>query len=265
MMWVVSLRVNKNIMSNYELFRGLHEPGNPFLLGNSWNVYSAKLFEKNGFKAIGTSSAAIANSVGYDDGEMIPFTELLFIVGRILSQIQVPLSVDMETGYGSDVTTVIKNIEKFQAIGVAGINLEDSEKRHQLPSAVFSKKLDAIKSHLDKNNLPIFINVRTDAFLFGVSSALTVTLERIRDYENAGADGIFVPLVSDVTDIMNITTSTALPVNVLSVPALPSFETLAGLGVARVSLGSSAFRATYGHFETLIKTVVDEKSVKALY
>ena len=252
-------------MSNYELFTSLHKRGNPLLLGNAWNVPTAKLFEKNGYRAIGTSSLAIANSLGYEDGEKIPFDQLFIVVERILAHITVPLSVDMEAGYGPGIGDILKNLEKIHDAGVVGINLEDSEQGQLLPKDHFSKKLLTIKNHLVKNNRKIFINARTDAYLLNDASALETTLERVRAYENAGADGIFVPFIKEKDDIVNITETTTLPLNVLSMPGLASFDSLTQWGVSRISLGSTAFRATYRNFENLIKTVVTEKSTSALF
>ena len=104
-------------MSNYELFTSMHKRGNPLLLGNAWNVPTAKLFEKNGYRAIGTSSLAIANSLGYEDGEKIPFDQLFIVVERILAHITVPLSVDMEAGYGPGIGDILKNLEKIHDAG----------------------------------------------------------------------------------------------------------------------------------------------------
>jgi len=243
----------------------MHKRGDPLLLGNAWNVPTAKLFEKNGYRAIGTSSLAIANSLGYEDGENIPFEQLLIVVERIQAHVSVPLSVDMEAGYGPDIGNILKNLERIHRAGVVGINLEDSEQGKLLPKDQFSKKLTTIRNHLLKNNMKIFINARTDAFLLNDASALETTLERVRAYENAGADGIFVPFIKAKDDIQTLTAATALPLNVLSVPGLPSFDSLAQWGVSRISLGSTAFRATYRHFENLIKTIASEKSTSALF
>ena len=252
-------------MTKHEIFAGMHQRGNPLLLGNAWNVSSAKLFEKNGYKAIGTSSAAIANSLGYEDGQNIPFNLLLIVVERILADIHVPLSVDMEAGYGHHINEILEHLKKLHDAGVVGINLEDSEKGHLLPINQFTKKLEAIKNDLLKNSMKIFINARTDAFLLGESSPLEKTLDRISLYEDAGADGIFVPFVREKNDIVSITAATRLPLNVLCVPGLPSFEILAGWGVSRISLGSTAFRATYRNFESIIKMVAADKSVSSLF
>jgi 2-methylisocitrate lyase-like PEP mutase family enzyme len=252
-------------MSQFETFRGLHKKGDPLLLGNAWNVHTAKLFESNGYKAIGTSSAAIANSLGYEDGEKIPFAELFFMVERILANVSIPVSVDLEAGFGRDAKTITANIKKLHDAGVAGINLEDTADRQLLPVDEFSKKLYSIKNELARSNANIFINLRTDAFLLNLPSAPAITLERIKAYENAGADGIFVPFALGQEDIQTITAATALPVNILCVPGLPRFDILAGWGVRRISLGSTAYRAVIAYFGKLIKNIMEEKSVSPLF
>ena len=114
------------MMSLFEKFVELHLSESPLILGNVWNVQSAKIFEKLKFKAIGTSSAAIANSLGYEDGENISFEEYFYIVKRISENTSLPLSVDIESGYSDDVDVILSNIIKLVEIGVVGINIEDS-------------------------------------------------------------------------------------------------------------------------------------------
>jgi 2-methylisocitrate lyase-like PEP mutase family enzyme len=256
-------------MTRYETFVHLHQKGKPILLGNAWDAASARLLESNGLEAIGTSSAAIANIFGYGDGEEISFRELLVMVERIFASIQVPLSVDMEKGYGEDTGTIISNIEKLIETGAVGINIEDSSpvkgSGELVAQEIFSRKLTAIKDHLEKNNLKLFINARTDAYLVNVPSPFDTTIERIKWYENAGADGIFVPFVTEIETIRKITAATKLPVNVLSAPGLPSLDALSEAGVSRVSLGSSLFRATYRHAERMIQQVVKDRAVRSLF
>ncbi len=252
-------------MNNYEIFYQLHQQNKPLIVANAWNVKSAQLLEKNGFKAIATSSAAIANSLGYEDGEKISFSELFFVVQRIAASINIPLSVDMETGYSNNISEVISNIEKLVGIGVVGINIEDSRGKELTPVDLFSEKLSSIKNHLIKNNMQLFLNARTDSFLLNLPSALEITLERIKRYEDAGADGIFVPFVTEKDAIKKITAATALPVNVLCTPHLPSFETLAECGVRRISMGSFLFKAHYNHLETLIKNMNAQQSFSPLF
>ena len=116
-----------------------------------------------------------------------------------------------------------------------------------------------------KKNMKIFVNARTDAFLLKLLSAIDITTERVKVYENAGADGIFVPFIIDEDSIKKVTTATSLPVNVLSTPGLPSFDRLTELGVRRISMGSSMFRSVYGHAETLIKNISRRKTFSPLF
>jgi len=256
-------------MNKYEIFDQLHRQDEPLLLGNAWNAYSAQLFEKNGYKAIGTSSAAVAISMGFEDGEKISFDDLFFVVEKILASVSIPLSVDMEGGYGKDIDTIISNIERLYQAGVVGINIEDSAfikgKQEMLPVDIFSKKISAIKNHLTGHNMKMFVNARTDAFLLKLLSSFEITLERVEAYENAGADGIFVPFIIEEASIRKITSATSLPINVLSTPGLPSFDVLTDLGVHRISMGSFLFKSAYNHVETLIKNISRRKTFSPLF
>src|ERR1700749_2163619 len=114
-------------MSDVQKFRALHHESQPLIIANAWNAQSAQLIEKSGFKAIGTSSGAISSSMGYPDGEKIPFNELLYIVGRIKASTTIPLSVDMERGYSDDLDELNANIQTLIELGIAGINIEDAQ------------------------------------------------------------------------------------------------------------------------------------------
>ena len=255
-------------MNAYETFLQLHHQASPVLIGNVWDATSAKVFERNGFKALATSSSAIARSMGYEDGENIPFDLLVQIVERIINSIHIPLSVDMERGYGTDVSQIIKNIERLYDLGVVGFNIEDSnknEKLYLLPSDEFQNILASITNHLAKKNMLMFINARTDAFLLKIPSPLLETLERIRAYENAGATGIFVPFISDKNEIKKVTSATKLPVNVLCMPQLPGFNELAELGVKRISMGGAIQISATSSIETTIQTILQQQSFKSLY
>src|SRR5689334_23008426 len=176
-------------MTNYQRFAHLHQQEKPFLLGNAWDTHSAKLFEKAGYEAVGTSSMAVAATLGYDDGEKISFAELLFVVERIIRAISIPLTVDLERGYGRNTAEVIGNIEKLHDIGVVGVNLEDSipgdgqKQLLSLPAA--AEKIAAIKNQLARSNRHLFINARTDAYALKLPDALERTLERTRIYEQS--------------------------------------------------------------------------------
>ena len=177
-------------MSSFDTFTQLHQKSAPFLLGNIWDVKSAQIFEASGYKAIGISSQAVSNSQGYEDGEKLPFDNLLELAERVVEVVRIPFSVDMEAGYSRTISGIIRNIDKLHDAGVAGINLEDTIAGKLQSADEFQKTLSAITDHISSRNLKLFLNIRTDGFLLGMPTALTETLTRIKSYENAGADGI---------------------------------------------------------------------------
>jgi 2-methylisocitrate lyase-like PEP mutase family enzyme len=247
-------------MNKYEKFLQLHHQKDPFIIGNAWNAKSARIIENNGYEAIATSSGAIADSLGYPDGEKIPFSELLYVVQRILSSVSIPVSVDLERGYADDLSQLNQNIQKLVDIGVVGINLEDAQGEE-----IYLKKLSSIKSYLTKNNLQLFINARTDGFLQKLEFPLERTLERAKLYKDAGADGLFVTGVSDIELVREITSSVTLPVNVVAVPNLSSVEVLAKSGVKRISMAVLLYKATYNELEKKVGNIKKEQSFAPLY
>jgi 2-methylisocitrate lyase-like PEP mutase family enzyme len=247
-------------MNHYEKFLQLHQQETAFLLANAWNVKSAQLIEKAGFNAIATSSGAIANALGYEDGEKMPFTELLYIIQRIKASTTIPLTVDMERGYSDDLNVLQDNIQKLLDIGVSGINIEDSQGEE-----VYLRKLESIKNHLSKTNQKLFINARTDGFLQKLSSPLETTLKRATLYKNAGADGLFVPGVTDVDLIKEITWDTTLPVNVVATPNLFDIKTLEKNGVKRISMAGFLYGATYKQLGKISEAIVVENSMEHLF
>jgi len=245
-------------MQNFETFVQLHQQQTPLLLGNIWNVQSAKMFEAAGYKAIGTSSMAVANAFGYDDGEQIPFTILLQLAKRVVETVKIPFTVDIEGGFSRNTATIIDNIQKLHDAGVVGINIEDTivgSTRSLLPVTTFEKTLAAISDSLSRNNSRIFINVRTDGFLLGMPTALAETIHRIKRYEATGINGVFVPCITNSNDIKQVVQSTALPINVMSMPALPTFNELTALGVKRISMGAFFYEKVYKNAATLAQTV----------
>lgn len=254
-------------MNTFETFSQLHQNPTPFLLGNIWDVNSAKLFEANGYKAIGVSSQALANSWGYEDGENLPFEILLQLAKRVVEVVNIPFSVDLEGGYSRTIAGVITNINKLHDAGVAGINLEDTiagATRNLLPVDEFQKILAAIADHINRNNLKLFLNIRTDGFLLGLPTALSETLTRIKSYENTGASGIFVPCITNGDDIKAVVNATKLPINVMCMPDLPGFEELGGLGVKRISMGPFLFNKVYDTAGKLAKAVISDQNFSSI-
>lgn len=254
-------------MNTFETFSQLHQNPTPFLLGNIWDVNSAKLFEANGYNAIGVSSQALANSWGYEDGENLPFEILLQLAKRVVEVVNIPFSVDLEGGYSRTIAGIITNINKLHDAGVAGINLEDTiagATRNLLPVDEFQKILAAIADHISRNNLKLFLNIRTDGFLLGLPTALSETLTRIKSYENTGASGIFVPCITNSDDIKTVVNATKLPINVMCMPDLPAFEELGDLGVKRISMGPFLFNKVYDTAGKLAKAVISDKNFSSI-
>jgi 2-methylisocitrate lyase-like PEP mutase family enzyme len=247
-------------MTHYQTFYQLHHQPVPFLLGNAWNAKSARLIQVAGFEAIGTSSGAIADSMGYADGEQIPFNELLYIVQRIKASTDLPLSVDFERGYSNDLVVINEQIQQLLDIGVVGINLEDAQGQD-----VYLRKLDSIKNYLAKTNQQLFINARTDVYLQKLASPLETVILRAGLYRDAGADGLFVTGIGDAAVIKQISMAVSLPVNVVGNPNLATVEALQIAGVKRISMAVFPYRAAYGHLEQVIKQVNTSQSLMPLY
>ena len=253
-------------MNSFETFSQLHQNSTPFLLGNVWDVNSAQLFEANGYKAIGTSSQAVAKSFGYEDGEKLPFEILLQLAKRVVEVVRIPFSVDLEGGYSRTIDGIIENIKKLHDAGVVGINLEDTTgtTRQLQPVTEFQKILSTVAGHISRNNLQLFLNIRTDAFLLGMPTALAETLTRIKTYQNAGANGIFVPCITNKNDIEEVVKATNLPINVMCMPGLPNFEELKSLGVKRISMGPFFFNKVYDNIGQLSKAINNDKNFSAI-
>ncbi|TSJ41066.1 isocitrate lyase/phosphoenolpyruvate mutase family protein [Mucilaginibacter corticis] len=247
-------------MTSYETFYQLHQQPGPFLLANAWNAKSAQLIEAAGFPAIATSSGAIADALGYPDGEQIPFEELLYIIKRIKASTQLPLSVDVERGYSSDLSVIADNISQLLDTGVAGINIEDAE-----GEAIYLKKLEGIKNYLSKTGRQLFINARTDVFLQKLPAPLETIIRRAKLYREAGADGLFVTGIADPSVIKEIAVNVALPLNIVGNLKLASVEALGAAGVKRISMAVIPYRAAYRHLEQTLGAVINEQSLAPLF
>ena len=247
-------------MNQYEIFYQLHQQNKPLVIANAWNVKSAQLIEKSGYEAIGTSSGAIASSLGYEDGEKIPFAELLYMVKRIKACTNIPLSVDFEKGYTDDLDKLNDHVQQLIDAGVSGINLEDNQ-----GETLYLKKLSSIKNYLAKRNLQLFINARTDGFLLKLDSPLETTLRRAKLYGDTGADGLFVTAVRDAAIIKAITAATTLPVNIVGSPGLSSVAALSQCGVRRISMAVLLYKTGYQQVENILKTIKEQQSFETLY
>jgi 2-methylisocitrate lyase-like PEP mutase family enzyme len=247
-------------MNQYQTFYNLHHGKQPLVIANAWNSKSAQLIEKAGFDAVATSSGAIAASMGYPDGEQMPFAEMLYIISRIKTATGLPLSVDFERGYTDDLTLLNQHVQQLIDTGVVGINLEDSQGEE-----LYLKKLTSVKNYLLKTGQQLFLNARTDGFLQKVDRPLETTIRRATLYKDVGADGLFVTGVQDEKIIREIVAATTLPVNVVGSTKFPDIQTLADLGVKRISMAGILFGAVYKKTEAILAIVKAENSLSGLF
>ena len=253
----------------FQQFKQLHQSNPLFILPNVWNAKSAQILEKENYPAVATSSSAVANGLGYQDGEDMPFEDYLLIIKRIIAVVQVPLTVDMEMGYGKTNEAIAANFITLARLGVAGVNIEDStitQTGRELKDAnEFAETIAYIKDKLAAKQLELFINVRCDAYLLKVANKQQETAHRLPLYEAAGADGIFLPFISEPADIQAAVSLTKLPLNVMCIPNLPDFDTLQKLGVKRVSLGPFLFNKVYDSIVTLTKAITAANKLTPLF
>lgn len=255
--------------THFETFKRLHKGSDILVLPNAWDVKSALVFQENKFPAVATSSAAVANSLGYADGEDMPFADYLFVIKRIVSSINIPLTVDMEMGYGKTNAEIGANIRLLVAAGVTGINIEDSTisngTRALKDAGQFAETIRFIRKQLSAEQQELFINVRCDTYILDVSDKHEETKQRIQLYEAAGADAIFLPFINKAEDIAAAVANTGLPINVMCMAGLPDFDTLYKLGVKRVSMGPFIFRNTYSITEKLSKQIITDRNFSSLF
>lgn len=225
-------------------FRALHVPGDPLILVNIWDAGSAKAVAAAGAKAIATGSYGVAGAQGRNDGEDFPLEDVFENLGRILSVTDLPVTIDMESGYGADPAAVGVSVGRAKDAGAAGINMED-----RLPGeGALLSIADAQARYRAAADTGIFVNARCDTFR-GQDAAkdgdalVAATLERARAYADAGAGSLFVPFLLDPKCIGAICEGSPLPVNILRGKGGPTHKELASLGVARISHGHQPWAA----------------------
>jgi 2-methylisocitrate lyase-like PEP mutase family enzyme len=227
-------------------FRALHGGPAILVLPNAWDVISARVYEDAGFPAVATSSAGLANSLGYSDGNTLDVDLHLATLERMVGALDVPLSADVESGYAPDTASLNAFVARLAATGVAGYNLEDGMYEQEVfPVAEAADRVAAAKDAAPD----LFLNARTDVYLAQIGAPETrfeATVERLRAFAEAGADGVFVPGVADAETIRRLAQAVSLPLNVLAGPTVPDAATLQRLGARRVSVGSSVMRRTLG-------------------
>lgn len=228
-------------------FKNLHN--NFFVLPNVWDAGSALIFEKQGFKALATTSAGIAFSLGYPDGENISIDDLVRVVKQITIRTSLPLSVDMELGYGNSVEEVVESVRKVIEAGAVGINIEDGLPNGELESLDFQiKKLRALVQLKKEMDIPFVINARTCAYWLNVKGDKSqISINRCNAFAQADADCAFVPGSLNEKTIIKLSRGINLPLNVVLAPQFYDFNRLKEIGVKRLSIGSGAIQTLLGN------------------
>jgi 2-methylisocitrate lyase-like PEP mutase family enzyme len=245
-------------------FLELHHGPKILVLPNAWEVSSARIFEDAGFPAIGTTSAGIAFSLGYPDGQKIPREEMIAVVRRIVEAVEVPVTADVEAGFGTTPEEVADTAREVIAAGAVGMNLEDGvEGRPDFLTDLNLQKeiIQAVLEVAAGAGVPFVLNARTDIFLYGIGPAdtrLARTIERLNAYRAAGAPSLFAPGVKDKETIAQLARGVAGPLNILATVGTPPVAKLRQLGVARVSVGSGPMRATLGFLERMARQFREE-------
>ena len=227
------------------IFHRLHEGPEPLLLPNAWDAGSARLMESLGAKAVATTSAGVAWTHGYPDGDALPVRLLVSTVANIARTIRVPLTVDVEGGYSDDPAAVEETVAKVVEAGAVGINIEDGSNAPDL----LCLKIERAKRAGQHFDVDLFVNARTDVYLHGLApegKRVAETLSRAKLYRDAGANGLFVPGIIDPNDIRMVAADAGIPLNVMAWPGLPAAAALAELGVRRLSAGSGISQALWG-------------------
>jgi 2-methylisocitrate lyase-like PEP mutase family enzyme len=235
-----------------ESFRSLHQREQVLLLANVWDVASALIVEQSGFQAIATTSAGIAFAHGYPDGQKISPDRMLTAIAGIARSVAVPVTADVEAGYGNTPEAAARTARGVLEAGAVGMNLEDAtgDAEHPLVELRLQlEKLRAIREAAEKFDVALVLNARTDVYLLQVgepSKRYDKTVRRLSAFRDAGADCVFVPGLKDLPTIERLVADLRCPVNILAGPGSPSIPQLAAVGVKRVSLGSGPMRATLG-------------------
>jgi len=253
-----------------EQFRKLHRGPRILVLPNAWDVASARILEELGYPAIATTSAGVAFSLGYPDGQRVSREQMLEVVARIARAVRVPVTADMEAGYGTTAKDMSETAKALIAAGAIGLNLEDvtgEDENSQVNVALQVQKIQAIRETASSSGVPLVLNARTDIYLMPIGPAETRfdrTVERLRAYRQAGADCLFAPGIQDSETIAKLARAFEAPLNILLSPGCPPLRELEKLGVARASAGSSAMRATLGLLRRIGKELMEAGTYSCL-
>jgi 2-methylisocitrate lyase-like PEP mutase family enzyme len=240
--------VNTNeLRGKAERLRALHAGPRILVLCNVWDAASARVVEDAGFPAVATSSAGIAYSLGYPDGQRISPEEMADAVAGITRAVGVPVTADMESGYGSTPEAAAETARSAIAAGAVGINLEDAiEENEFFEISLQAERVRAAREAAEKAGVPLVINARTDIYLKAAgepAGRFEEAVRRANAYREAGADCLFLPGVTDAAVIARLVREVHGPINILATDGAPTTGELERMGVRRVSVGSGPMRA----------------------
>jgi len=253
--------ITNNQKKRAQEFLNLHHANEMLVLPNAWSAGSALVFERQGFKALATTSAGIAYTLGYPDGEDIDIDDLCLVVKQITKRISIPLSVDFERGYGNTIEEIKENVKQVILAGAVGINIEDGLANGtlaNLPDQI--QIIEAISQLKDEMDIPFVINARTCAYWLNVAdeeNKLAIAIERGNAFSKAGADCIFIPGPLNEMVVEKLVQEIDAPLNMIANPIFNDFDTMNKIGVKRLSMGSGAVRSVFNH---LIKIGDDYKA-----
>ena len=230
-------------------FQRLHVKGDPVVLFNAWDAGSAKIVAASGARAIATGSWSVAAAQGYEDGQELPLEAALNNLARIVASVSLPVTIDLEAGYGEPPEIVAETVSRAIAAGAIGCNLEDQVIGGEglYAPAEQTRRLRAARDAAERAGVPIYINARTDVFLKARgechdASLVDAALERARAYADAGASGLFAPGLADEELMARLCAESPLPVNIMVMANTPSAGRMAELGVSRISHGPGPYR-----------------------
>ena len=236
-----------------ETFDSLHRQDKILILPNAWDAVSAKIIEEAGAQAIASTSAGVAWSLGFPDGNMLPIKALGRWVESVTDVIRVPLTVDFEGGYTQDASAIANNLYPILDAGAVGINIEDGEGAPDL----LQRKIEQARKAAEIAGVKLFINARTDVYLADLcppEHRAIETISRAARYREAGADGIFIPHLTDTEHIRVIVQEVKMPVNLMASPGLAQSNLLTKLGVRRLSTGGGLARVVWNQVAELAKS-----------
>ena len=239
-----------------EAFAALHVAGTPLILFNIWDAGSAIAVAKAGAKAIATGSWGVAGAHGLGDGEKLPLDLAVSTLAEIVAVTDLPVSIDLEAGYGADAVGVGASVQRAADAGAVGINLEDKD---PMTRALFSTA-DASARIAAAATTGVFVNARADLFILTPpadhdAAKVDALIERAKAYADAGARGLFAPFLQDAALIERLCKGSPLPVNILMRPGCPDAATLANAGVARISHGHGPWAAAMDWLEQQARTI----------